>query len=751
MTRTGRRRTVIAIPMALSLAITAFAGMPSERATIVVVDAQSASRGGHPPGLPGAELAMFLETFDGAPSAPAPFDNLNGWDIYPGGLDVRQNGTAAQVAHHGPTCGPPGFPYTSSNTHPLHTTSDTVFTCNNHLMTATGLTGYGAIYMVPPAMADFSGGPAVISFDMSTLRTGSRDWVYFTLSPFHSHNKVFDGEDTNFPPDSINLRLEGGGNTFTGWQRAGGVKTRIDGDAFTQWDQVQEANGVTTSASRRDTFQITLSETHLRFCITGNNSGDVYTYRGSSGFCWIDTELPTPLSDPEWNGRATLMITHVSYNVEKSCSSEEDQFSIVHNPVGDANCPPNTWHWDNVGIRPAVPFTILSPLQRIASFSDPAGTNTVTFSAPAPDNSFLSYVADGECSRQRFSVDGGASWITALPQPSATQCQRTEAGEYFTPIPAGTTSVKVTGEAQFGRWSAAGITIWSAAGGRLPTVIAPPPTSQPPPVVVAPPSQPDPRARAPQLPAPGAYRSAWQSQSAYPAVAPGETATVTLRFQNTGTEPWISGVPGRQVNLGVVGDSRRFADLGMASGWLSADRPTTAAEAIVLPGDSGTFSFSVKAPAEQGLYRIPLRLVADGVAWLDDQGVYVDVLSDHGYHSAWVWQSPWPTIRAGEVATVTVQFRNTGTRSWVRAGRAAAIGIVGDDTTLAPLGVNWVSPNRPAVQSEAEVGPGALGTFTFDVRGPVAPATYVLPLQLVVDGITWLEDDGVYVPLGIRP
>lgn len=748
MRSSGLRRLLFAIPPALVIMAGTLVGSPGDQASASAAHVHSqpdpASVGAQAP----AAAGTFLETFDGLPSSPTPFSNPNGWDIFPSGLDTRQNGTDAQRAHHGPNCGAPGFPYSSTNSHPLQSTQDTVFICNNHLMTATGLIGYGAIYMVPPAMADYSSGTATIRFEMSTLRTGSRDWVYFTLAPFAEHNKVFDDGDSHVPQDSINLRLEGGGNTFTGWQRVGGARTRIDGDSFTQWDNVQAANGVAPDAARRDVFQIDISRTHLRFCIVGNSTGQTYAYKGQNGFCWIDTDLPTPLSTGAWNDQAVFMMTHASYNVEKSCSSEEDEFSIVHNATGDANCPPNTWHWDNVRIAPAVPFSILSPLQRLASFKDPSGTNIVTFSSPAPANAFLSYVAEGDCDQQRFSVNGGATWIAARPQTGESVCARPASGggEYWTPIPAGTSTVKFTGSATSGRWSAEAIAIWAGGGSLPPVAIQPaPPAPVQPPAPAQPPASPP----QPQASASLDFRSAWVDQSAYPSVAPGATAQVTLHFRNTGTQTWQRGVLGRQVNLGVVGDSTEFADLGLAVNWPSANRVATTVEASVAPGQVGTFSFTVRAPVP-GTYQIPLRLVADGVSWLDDQGVFVKVVSDLGHHSAWAWQSGAPVLRPGELSdALTFVFRNTGTSTWRRGD--VVLGVVGDDVSWGSLGADWPSANRVAIQHEAAVGPGALATFTFTMRAPAEPGAYVLGLRPVVEGVAWLEDDGVYTIITVVP
>jgi len=752
----GPRRLLLALPLVLVVAVSTFVGSPTDRASAAVDHTPPHHTADTVGARPMAAVGTFLETFDGAPAAPEPYANPHGWDIFTTGLDTRQSGSAAQRAHHGPACSAPGFPYSATNSHPLLNTNDQVFLCNNHLMTATGLTGYGAIYMVPPAMADFSGGTATIRFEMSTLRTASRDWVHFTLMPFSGHNKfAYNNLDQAVPPHNINVELAGT-NVLLASQRAGGGDVQIEGDGFTTWNMVQAANGVREDAARRDIFQIDVSRTHLRVCIIGNSAGQTYTYDGRTGFCWIDSDLPSPLGSGEWNDQAVFMMTHVAYNPEKSCSSEEDQFSIVHNPTGDAQCPPNTWHWDNVRIDPAVPFTILNPLQRFASFNDPSGANTITFATPAPANSYLSYVAAGACSAQRFSVNGGTSWISAIPQPTTTQCQHPEnGGEYWTPIPEGTTAVKFTGQRSFGVWAAGAAAIWVAGEGTLPPVSTQPPSVVPslplgPPA--GPPSPPPP-SPARQVPSDSGFHSSWVDQGAYPTLSPGATASVSVRFRNMGTQAWERGVPGRQVNLGITGDATTFSDLGMAVGWLTPNRPATTEEASVAPGQTGTFRFAVRAPSAAGAYRLPLRPVADGVTWLEDQGVFVVVTSDPGYHSAWIAQSPWPAVQAGEVTVpLSFMFRNTGTATWRRGGPDQVnLGMVDDDSSWGLLGVGWPSANRPAAQSESAVGPGAIATFTFQVRAPADPGTYTLALRPVVDGVSWLEDDGVFVMITVLP
>jgi uncharacterized protein YkwD len=249
-------------------------------------------------------------------------------------------------------------------------------------------------------------------------------------------------------------------------------------------------------------------------------------------------------------------------------------------------------------------------------------------------------------------------------------------------------------------------------------------------------------------PADNALHSAWASQTPLPALQPAAITQVTLQFRNTGTKTWLKGVAGSQVNLGVKGDSTAYSDMGMNAGWPSANRVATQAESSVAPGGLATFTFLVKAPWAAGTVNLPLRPVVDGVAWLEDQGVYVPVTTRVDYHSRWFDQSPYPTLRAGQVSgPLTIRFRNTGGQSWNKGilGQEARLGVNLDDQMWAPLGVGWMSANRVAAQSESTVAPGSLATFTFLVRAPSAPGQYAIHLRPVIDGVTWMEDEGVFL------
>ena len=287
----------------------------------------------------------------------------------------------------------------------------------------------------------------------------------------------------------------------------------------------------------------------------------------------------------------------------------------------------------------------------------------------------------------------------------------------------------------------------------------------------------------------GSYHARWFDQTGYLALQPGEIGRVTVRYRNTGTVPWIKGVEGKQANLGVWGESptyvyptaddfyramaserasgmsfdsnaldrvvaaiQRVSQL-VASAWPMSDRAAVQLEDVVAPGELGTFTFTVRAPTTPGVYRLPLRPVIDGTVWMEDEGAFILVTSLADYHSDWVGQSAYPTLKAGSIsAPITVTFKNTGTQSWVRGilGEQVSLGI-DDSAAWQPFAAGWPTPDRVAVQSEPKVAPGENVTFTFRVHAPSAAGTYRLRVRPVVDGTMWLEDQGVYIAITIVP
>ena len=126
-------------------------------------------------------IITYNETFDGDPAQPLPWTPTN-WDITVHSRDINTWDTLEPMkAGHGIDCAP------SPASHLISQYQDAVFLCKNHVMTAINATGYGAIYLTPDHMVDFTWGEAIIKFDVTTARTSTRDWWDLWISPYDEH------------------------------------------------------------------------------------------------------------------------------------------------------------------------------------------------------------------------------------------------------------------------------------------------------------------------------------------------------------------------------------------------------------------------------------------------------------------------------------------------------------------------------------------------------------------------------------
>lgn len=132
----------------------------------------------------------------------------------------------------------------------------------------------------------------------------------------------------------------------------------------------------------------------------------------------------------------------------------------------------------------------------------------------------------------------------------------------------------------------------------------------------------------------------------------------------------------------------------------------------------------------------------------------VAVPPDSGYHARWSAQSPDPILSVGERATLVVSLKNTGSRGWylnVPGQRVTLATNDPQDSERAELAADWLSANRLTSMTTDYVGPGEVGWFQFQVRAPATPGEYYLAVRGVVDGVDWLEDDGIFFTIRVRP
>ena len=121
--------------------------------------------------------------------------------------------------------------------------------------------------------------------------------------------------------------------------------------------------------------------------------------------------------------------------------------------------------------------------------------------------------------------------------------------------------------------------------------------------------------------------SGWSGQSLPVTIVPGQRVDVAVLLRNTGTQTWRRGDPLGTVLLGAPLDSTRDIASGLVVGTLYNDnRYAVSEELVVPPGSLATFWVRLSAPPVPGRYRVPLRPVMEGVTWLEDEGIYVEVV-----------------------------------------------------------------------------------------------------------------------------
>ena len=346
----------------------------------------------------------FIATIDGKPDQPLALCGIRGWDIQ---VHSRNNDTWLALepmqAQHGSDCaGPPAA-------HANETYEGAVFLCRDHVMTAINAGGYGLIYLTPSQVLDFSAGAGTVSLDISTERMSIRDWWDIWITPYAENLAVpfTEGEVdlAGGPRNAVHLSIETG-------ESAPILTTYVNGEEKQYnhgWDTPSTLEGIkpgTNQAAIRQPFKLTITRTHVRLEREASATG--------SAVVFIDQEIPAL----GWS-QGIVQFGHHSYN-----------------PTKDNAGVPATWHWDNLAIRPAIPFTIIPAEQRYAEDE----RQPVTFAEAAPANAMLRFAAIGKV---EVSFDGGAFKAAEKQFATKNGDHPEHFSSYWTPIPEGARSVRL--------------------------------------------------------------------------------------------------------------------------------------------------------------------------------------------------------------------------------------------------------------------------------------------------------------------
>ena len=357
---------------------------------------------------PAFSQTFFEERFVGAPSAPLPWSSPR-WDIV---LHDRTDGALnAMEADHDAMCGAP------PSTHSIHSNSEAVFLCRDHVMTAVNSSdpGYAAVYLTPAALVDWADGVATISFDVSTFRSTNRDWIDLWITPWED-NMVLPLEawlpDLNGPPRrAIHLRVV---NKFAWAIYAYPGERKL---SQSDWRDLP----VPYSKTQRDTFSVMIGAGRLKL---------LYRNKSREGSITVE-DIPLP---HDFNvARAVMQFGHHSYTPAKDCPATK---------IGA--CGPNTWHWGNVKVDKAKEF-------QIAKIGRLSAASTIGVSA-----GWLRFAARGAT-----ELNWGEGWIEAHPGNGGL-AKEGQFASYFVQVPMGATSVQIKGRATWaGPWRAEDVSVWS--------------------------------------------------------------------------------------------------------------------------------------------------------------------------------------------------------------------------------------------------------------------------------------------------
>lgn len=231
-----------------------------------------------------------------------------------------------------------------------------------------------------------------------------------------------------------------------------------------------------------------------------------------------------------------------------------------------------------------------------------------------------------------------------------------------------------------------------------------------------------------------ANNATFMSQTVPTTLAAGQTSTVSIRMQNTGTTTWTSGTLGYKLGTQNPQDNTL---------WTGSTRVLLAPGETIAPGQQKTFTFNITAPASPGLYGFQWRMLHESVEWFGDftPAVIINVTSAPVDDAQFVSQSMPASLYVGETRSVSVTMRNTGSTTWTRtAGIKLGSENPRDNTTW---GLNRVLlPTQP-------VAPGQQVTFTFNITAPSFAGTYNSRWRMLREGVAWFGQLTPNVPVQV--
>jgi hypothetical protein len=107
----------------------------------------------------------------------------------------------------------------------------------------------------------------------------------------------------------------------------------------------------------------------------------------------------------------------------------------------------------------------------------------------------------------------------------------------------------------------------------------------------------------------------FESQTVPTTMTRGQSYTVTVKMRNNGTTSWT---PARAIKLGPQNPQDNLT-------WLASKRVTLTTGESINPGQSKTFTFTIKAPSTAGTYNFQWKMLQEGIRWFGAPSTNVSV------------------------------------------------------------------------------------------------------------------------------
>ena len=217
----------------------------------------------------------------------------------------------------------------------------------------------------------------------------------------------------------------------------------------------------------------------------------------------------------------------------------------------------------------------------------------------------------------------------------------------------------------------------------------------------------------------------------------GQTARVILKVRNTGNTTWYQGgdrSTRRVVRLAPC--RKKYRRSGFNFHRISLQ------EITVKPGEIGTFSFTVKAPHRNRIFKEYFCPVIEGKKWLRDKGMnFRTSIKPRIYrYTFYSYQKPPSVMRPGQKAAVNIKVRNTGNVPWYKhRAHRMLIGISNPKYRKSYFSnSSWISNGKRVTMDQDRVNPGQVASFTFTMTAPSRARSYKLAFTPVLSGYKWL-------------